>query len=80
MLETVRELYTLLVQFLIKILISAFPKMVGFAFGITTVGLFAGVFPAFFVQPKGLLAHQILVVVLIALALPAIDICIKKGK
>ena len=73
-------LFSMTMPITVAILVSAFPKMVGFAFGITTVGLFAGVFPAFFVQPKGLLAHQILVVVLIALALPAIDICIKKGK
>lgn len=62
------------------ILVSRFPRMPGLSFGITTVGLFVGSMPAFFVQPKGLLAHQIVVTILTFVALLAFLLCMRKEK
>lgn len=62
----------------VAILSSLFPKQTGFAFGITTFGLFVGTAPAFFVLPGTLAAHQITVAVLTLMALPLISVCIKK--
>ncbi len=62
------------------VLASKFPHLPGFAFGITTIGLFLGTLPAFFIRPESLLAHQITVLLLTAAALPAILLCIRKGR
>ena len=72
-------LFSMTMPITIAILSSRFPKMPGFAFGITTVALFVGVVPAFIVQPEGLLAHQLTVLILSFLALTAILVCVKKG-
>lgn len=73
-------LFSMTMPVTVAILASAFPKRPGFAFGLTTVGLFLGSAPAFFIRPQSLLAHQVLVIVLTAIALPAILICIKRGR
>ena len=73
-------LFSMTMPVTVAILASAFPKRPGFAFGLTTVGLFLGSAPAFFLRPQSLLAHQIVVVVLTAIALPAILICTQKGR
>ena len=73
-------LFSMTMPITVAILVSVFPKQPGFAFGLTTLGLFVGVVPAFFIRPETLLAHQIVVVVLTAVALPAVLLCIKKGK
>ena len=73
-------LFSMTMPVTVAILASAFPKQPGYAFGITTVGLFMGTAPAFFVRPQTLPAHQILVIVLTVVALPAIYVCIKKGR
>lgn len=73
-------LFSMTMPITIAILASRFPKTPGFAFGITTVALFVGVLPAFFVQPESLLAHQLTVLILSILALIAILLCVKKGK
>ena len=52
-----------------------------FAFGLTTVGLFLGVLPVFFITlPQSLLFHQILVLVLNLLTLACLLVTIKKDK
>ena len=63
----------------VGILVSKYPKNPGFAFGITTVGLFLGVVPAFFIALPTLLAHQIVVLVLSVTALVALLSTLKKG-
>ncbi|MBE6657200.1 MAG: MFS transporter [Ruminococcaceae bacterium] len=73
-------LFSMTMSVTVAILVSRFPHQPGFAFGITTTGLFFGTVPAFFVRPQTLPAHQIAVLVLSAAALPAIITCIKKGK
>ncbi len=73
-------LFSMTMPVTVAVLTSVFPKQPGFAFGITTFGLFLGVAPAFFVRPTTLLAHQIGVVILTAVALPAVRLCIKGGK
>ena len=73
-------LFSMTMPVTVAILVSVFPKQPGFAFGLTTLGLFVGVAPAFFIRPETLLAHQIVVVILTAMALPAVVLCIKKGK
>ena len=73
-------LFSMTMPVTVAILVSVFPKQPGFAFGLTTLGLFLGVAPAFFIRPETLLAHQIVVVILTAMALPAVLLCIKKGK
>lgn len=73
-------LFSMTMPVTVGILASAFPKRPGFAFGITTVGLFVGSAPAFFVRPQTLFAHQAVVTVLTAVALIAVGLCIKKGR
>lgn len=73
-------LFSMTMPVTVAILASAFPKQPGYAFGITTVGLFLGTAPAFFIRPDTLLAHQLVVIILTAVALPAISLCIKKGR
>ena len=63
----------------VGILVSKYPKNPGFAFGITTVGLFLGVVPAFFIALPTLLAHQIVVLLLSVTALVALLSTLKKG-
>ena len=63
----------------VGILVSKYPKAPGFAFGITTVGLFLGVVPAFFIALPSLLAHQIVVLLLSVTALVALLKTLKKG-
>lgn len=62
----------------IAMLVSLFPKQPCFAFGITTVALFVGTFPAFFIRPSSLLGHQITVLILIIIATLVILICLEK--
>ena len=62
----------------VAILSSVLPKQTGYAFGITTFGLFIGTAPAFFIMPETLVAHQITLLVLTLTALPLINVCIKK--
>ncbi|MBE6758207.1 MAG: MFS transporter [Ruminococcaceae bacterium] len=73
-------LFSMTMPVTVAILVSAFPKRVGFAFGITTIGLFLGSAPAFFVRPQTLFAHQITVIALTLAALPAVFACTKKGR
>ena len=73
-------LFSMTMPITIAVLVSKLPQMPGFAFGVTTVGLFVGVAPAFFVQPQTLLAHQLVVIILTAVALPSLIRCIKKGR
>lgn len=73
-------LFSMTMSVTVAALASRFPEQPGFAFGITTVGLFFGTLPAFFFRPQTLFAHQIVVLLLSAAALPAVLYCIKKGK
>ena len=73
-------LFSMTMPVTVAVLASKFPSQPGFAFGITTTGLFIGTVPVFFIRPQTLFAHQIIVLVLSAAALPAIITCIKKGK
>ena len=73
-------LFSMTMPVTIAALASKFPHQPGFAFGITTIGLFIGTMPVFFIRPQSLLAHQIVVLILTAAALPAIITCIQKGK
>ena len=71
-------LFSMTMPITIAILVNCFPSRPCFAFGITTVGLFCGTLPAFFIQPKTLQQHQVTVLVLIILALCALLFCLEK--
>lgn len=71
-------LFSMTMPITIAILVSRFPKQPGFAFGVTTVALFAGTFPAFFVRPATLAAHQIVVFILIAVATAMLSFCLER--
>ena len=73
-------LFSMTMPITVAVLASIFPKRPGFAFGITTMGLFLGSAPAFFIRPQTLLSHQLVVIVLTAVAFPAIVVSLKKGK
>ena len=51
------------------ILLARFPNRPGFAFGVTTVALFLGSLPAFFILPQSFAAQSVVVIVLTLLAL-----------
>lgn len=57
------------------VLASVFNDQPGFAFGITTVGLFAGSLPAFFIKPASMTAHIITVSVLTIAAAACFWLC-----
>ena len=71
-------LFSMTMPITISILVSKFPKQPGFAFGVTTIALFMGTFPAFFIRPATLLAHQLTVFILVILATLALSFCINK--
>ena len=73
------SLFSMTMSVTVAVLASKFPHQPGFAFGITTLGLFIGTAPVFFIRPQTLIAHQIVVLLLSAAAYPAITTCIKKG-
>lgn len=74
-------LFSMTMPVTISILVSKFPQQPCFSFGITTVALFVGTFPAFFVRPTTLLAHQLTVLILIVIAILGLLFCIeKRGK
>ncbi len=52
-------LFSMTMTLTVGIIASKIPDMPGLAFGITTVALFVGVFPAFFIRPETLLEHQL---------------------
>ena len=73
-------LFSMTMPITVGMLCSKFPKAPGLAFGITTVGLFLGLFPKFFMEIDGLLTHQIITAVACVTALICILLCLKKEK
>lgn len=73
-------LFSMTMPITISILASRFSTQLCFAFGITTIALFVGSFPAFFIKPTTLLAHQITVLILIIIATTTLLICLEKRK
>ncbi|MBQ8658634.1 MAG: hypothetical protein IJ506_05820 [Clostridia bacterium] len=71
-------LFSMTMPVTVGVLVSKFPDKPGFAFGITTVGLFLGVVPEFFFTLPSLFAHQIAVLLLSAIALISILVCLKR--
>ncbi len=57
-------LFSMTMAITLGALVSRLSDMPGISFGITTVGLFIGTMPAFFVLPKTLLANQVTVTLL----------------
>ena len=73
-------LFSMTMPITIAILVSKFPDQPCFSFGITTVALFTGILPVFFIRPESLIAHQITVLVLITIATIALLYCLEKRK
>ena len=71
-------LFSMTMPITISILVSKFPGQPCFAFGVTTIALFVGTFPAFFIRPTTLMAHQLTVLFLIIIATIALLVCIEK--
>ncbi len=71
-------LFSMTMPVTVAILSSAFPKDPAFAFGITTVALFVGTAPAFFIRPQGLLVNQIIVLILGFLAAVSLKLSLKR--
>ncbi|MBQ4561908.1 MAG: hypothetical protein IJA55_06270 [Clostridia bacterium] len=57
-------LFSMTMAITLGALVSRLPESPGACFGITTIGLFIGTAPAFFILPKTLLAHQVTVTLL----------------
>lgn len=71
-------LFSMTMPITISILVSKSPKQPCFSFGVTTIALFVGTFPAFFIRPTTLIAHQLTVLFLIIIATIALLVCIEK--
>lgn len=71
-------LFSMTMPITISILVSRFPKQHCFSFGVTTVALFVGTLPAFFIRPTTLFEHQLTVLLLIIIATIGLVICIRK--
>ena len=72
-------LFSMTMTLTVGVIASKIPQMPGLAFGITTVALFVGVFPAFFIRPGTLLEHQLVSGALNIIALLCLVKSIKKG-
>ncbi len=72
-------LFSMTMTLTVGIIVSKIPHAPGLSFGITTVALFVGVFPAFFVRPETLFEHQVVSGVLNIIALLCLIKSIKKG-
>ena len=73
-------LFSMTMPITISILVSRFPDLPCFSFGLTTIALFLGSAPAFFIRPESLLAHQITVLILTVIATALLIFCIEKRK
>lgn len=73
-------LFSMTMSLSLAVLTSLYPAKPGFAFGITTVGLFVGSLPAFFVRPATHTAQCIVVTVLTVLAVLAFALASKNQK
>ncbi len=71
-------LFSMTMPVTVAILVSAFPRTPAFAFGITTVALFVGTAPAFFLRPEDLLVNQIIVLSLGILAAISLKLSLKR--
>ncbi len=71
-------LFSMTMPVTVAILASAFPRNPAFAFGITTVALFVGTAPAFFIRPEGLIVNQIIVLILDILAAISLKLSLKR--
>lgn len=71
-------LFSMTMPITVGILASRFRGRIGYSFGITTVGLFLGVLPSFFVLPRTLFSQIITLTALCLLALCGILISLKK--
>ncbi len=72
-------LFSMTMTLTVGVITSKIPQMPGLAFGITTVALFVGVFPAFFIRPETLLEHQLTSGILNIIALLCLVKSIRKG-
>ncbi len=70
-------LYSMSMPITVGIIYSKFPSSPGFAFGITTIGLFIGSLPEFFFSLPNLISQQIVVAVLSLIVLVLILISLK---
>ncbi len=73
-------LFSMTMPITIAIIVSKFPKRPCFSFGVTTIALFTGTLPAFFIIPSTLLGHQLTVLILIFVAIICTLLCIEKRK
>lgn len=73
-------LFSMTMSISLAILVSLFPDMLGFSFGITTVALFAGSLPSFFIRPSSYNAQCIVVTALTAVAVLAFAFSSKNQK
>ena len=73
-------LFSMTMPLTVGLLCSRYRQTPCFAFGLTTVGLFLGVTPAFFITLHSLLIHQIIVLILSVLTLACLLITIKENK
>lgn len=73
-------LFSMTMPITIAIIVSKFPKRPCFSFGVTTIALFTGTLPAFFIRPSTLLDHQLTVLILIFVAIICTLLCIEKRK
>ncbi len=72
-------LFSMTMTLTVGIIASKIPRMPGLAFGITTVALFLGVFPAFFIRPDTLIEHQLVSGILNIIALICLLMSIKSN-
>ncbi len=72
-------LFSMTMSLTVGVLVSRFSKMPCFSFGVTTVALFLGTVPAFFVRPTSMTAHVVIVSVLSVTVFSALWYSVKKG-
>jgi len=73
-------LFSMTMPVSLGVLLSRFPDMPGLCFGITTVGLFVGTAPAFFVRPANLNGNILVVCILTIVAVAAFLSCMRPDR
>lgn len=71
-------LFSMTMSITLGILVSVLPRTPGLAFGLTTIGLFIGSAPVFFIKIKGLIPNCIMLSVMTLICLVCLMISIRK--
>ena len=72
--------FSMTMSITLAVIVSVLPKAPGLAFGFTTIGLFLGATPVFFIKVTGFAANCVMLTVMTALCVACMAISIRKDE